>query len=70
MEIIIKSTDILTNIDLVPVRLWEGTTERGIKCKVFIHRLAVHNDDDCSEFEQELKETMQPGRVLSLRQVL
>lgn len=70
MEIIIKSTDQLTTIDGVPVRYWEGVTAGGVKCKVFIHRIAVHNNDDSSQFDKELKEQMQPGRHLPLSMIL
>ena len=70
MKINMESTDKLTNIDGVPVRLWEGETEAGTKCKVFVHRIAVHNDDDPGQFEKELQEEMQPGQVISLRNLL
>lgn len=62
MEIIITATDKTTTIDGVPVRLWEGVTAKGIPCKVFVHRLAVHDDDDSSQFEAELTEQMPPSR--------
>jgi hypothetical protein len=70
MKIKIESTDKLTKIDGVPVRLWEGETESGTKCKVFIHRIAVHNDADATQFEKELKEQLQPGRMVHLRQII
>jgi hypothetical protein len=57
----IKATDQVTDINGVPVRLWEGTTANGIACKVFVHRVSVQNDADCSAFEAELKEQMPPG---------
>ncbi len=60
MEILIKATDQITTIDGVPVRLWEGTTANGIPCKVFVHRVAVRDDCDCSAFEAELKEQSAP----------
>ena len=64
MQITMVSTNHLTEIDGVAVRLWEGETLRGTKCNVFVHRLAVAKDDDCSQFEQELKEQLEPGRVI------
>lgn len=70
MKITIESTDMLTHIDGVPVRLWQGVTDRGIACKVFVHRLAVHNNHDADQFEQELREQIEPGRVFDLRMVL
>jgi hypothetical protein len=70
MVIKMESTDKITTIDGVPVRLWEGYTGKGTKCKVFVHRIAVHNDEDSSQFEEELRETISPGRVFDLRQIL
>jgi hypothetical protein len=70
MQIVIVSTDRITNINGVPVRAWEGITERGVHCWVFVHRLAVASDEDSSEFDRELKETLPPPMSVSLRQVL
>jgi len=70
MKISIEATEKITYLDGVQVRVWEGTTERGIKCLVFVHRVAVHNDDDPGQFEDELKETMPPGQVINLRNII
>jgi hypothetical protein len=70
MKIAIESTDVITRIDGVPVRLWEGVTEDGIPCKVFVHRIAVRDDQDSARFEKELAEQLPPGRVVDLRHVL
>lgn len=70
MKITIESTENLTQIEGVPVRLWEGVTEGGVRCKVFIHRLAVHHDDNATQFDAELKEQLQPGVPIDLRQIL
>jgi len=70
MKITIESTETLTQIEGVPVRLWEGVTEGGVRCKVFIHRLAVHNDDNATQFDAELKEQLQPGVPIDLRHIL
>lgn len=70
MQIQIESTDKITHIDGVPVRLWEGTTADGTKCKVFVHRVAVHNDEDATEFEAQLREQLPPGRHLALSLIL
>lgn len=61
MQIQIKATEKLTKMDGVPVRLWEGVTAGGVKCKVFVHCIAVHNLDDTSQFEKELEEQMPPA---------
>jgi hypothetical protein len=61
MRITIESTPCLTTIDGVPVRLWEGVTESGIACKVFVRLLAVREEADRSAFDRELREIQAPG---------
>ena len=70
MKITIEATEKITTIDGVQVRLWEGVTETGTKCLVFVHRVAVHDGEDPGQFEKELEEQMPPGRVFSLREIL
>lgn len=70
MEIIIKSTEKLTHFDGVPVRLWEGTTADGVPCMVFVHRIAVANENDTERFERELKEQLPPGKSFPLSAIL
>jgi hypothetical protein len=70
MKITITSTDKLTTMEGVSVRVWEGVTEAGIPCKVFVHRLAVALAENAAEFERELKEEVPPGRFVALRNVL
>lgn len=57
----------------VPARLWEGRTESGIPVHVFITRIAVANDRDTAQFEQELLEVRAPSadvQAYPLRMVL
>lgn len=62
MRITITATDKITTLDGIPCRIWEGVTDRGIQCHVFVHRLAVLNEGDrCDEFDRELKETYPPS---------
>ena len=74
MKITIEPTDQITTIDhglgQCQVRVWNGVTEKGAKCILFIQRIAVHDTQDSSEFEKELLEFLPPGRVVDLRQVL
>jgi len=70
MKIQIEATDQLTDIDGVPVRVWEGITENGVRCKVFVHRIAVNKAYDLGPFERELAEQMPPGRHVDLRHIL
>lgn len=64
MKITIESTDNILEIDGVAVRLWNGRTEGGIECHVFIHRLAVAVESDSTEFDRALAETTPPARMV------
>lgn len=70
MKLTITATGTLTTIDGVPVRLWEGVTEKGVRCQVFVHLIAALGQGDCSEFDQELAEQLPPGETVPLVQVL
>lgn len=70
MRLMIESTDEITTIDGVPVRLWEGTTEDGTPCKVLVHRIAVDRAENCEQFDRELSEQLQPGRLVPLWAIL
>ena len=60
MQLQIEATEHIVEIEGVQCRLWEGTTVNGVPCKVFIHRIAVANDDDQSQFDEELREMPAP----------
>lgn len=70
MKMTVEATDQTTTIDGVPVRLWKGVTESGTKCEVFIHRIAVHKDEDATQFDKELKEQLPPSRHVPLWMIL
>jgi hypothetical protein len=70
MNIKITATEKLTSIEGVPVRLWNGVTESGVDCLVFVHRIAVDKNVDGSQFEKELKEQVPPGVKWNLRDIL
>ena len=70
MKLQITATEKITDIEGVPVRVWEGVAERGIPCVVFVHRIAVHKDHDASQFDAELREQLPPGVKLDLRHIL
>lgn len=70
MKLQIESTDKITEMDGVPVRVWQGTTESGVPCVVFVHRIAVSNFDDSAQFDRELAEQLPPGRVIPLSAIL
>jgi hypothetical protein len=71
MKIEITPTDKIVDVEGVQCRLWEGVTAGGGHCKVFVHRVAVHESQDQGVFERELKEMPQPmPAIFSLRNVL
>ena len=60
MRIILESTTEVTEVDGLPCRIWEGHTESGIACHAWLTRIAVHEDEDRSQFEAELAECRTP----------
>jgi hypothetical protein len=64
MKVTLESTDQIVDINGVPARVWEGTTAAGIPCHALITRIAVHKNDDATEFERELQETRPPSPAL------
>lgn len=52
MKITITSTPVVTEIDGRPCRLWEGVTESGHPCQVFVAAVAAVGNE--REFEKEL----------------
>jgi hypothetical protein len=62
MQIQIESTADIVTIDGVQCRRWKGTTSCGTECEVLVHRIAVLEDLDSSQFEKELAEQLPPGR--------
>lgn len=61
LESTTKVVEIMTPSGPVPARVWEGTTETGIRCYALITRIAVHKDDDAAEFERSLQEQRTPS---------
>lgn len=56
-----KVVTLVVNGHEVPARIWEGTTEQGVPFHCFITRVAVHNDEDHSQFEAELQDHKPPS---------
>ncbi len=65
MNVQLTSTSKIVNLNGVPARVWEGHTEAGIACHAFITRIAVHNDDDATEFEKELLAQAPPSAAVA-----
>jgi hypothetical protein len=65
MELLIKKTNVITTIDGVPVRMWEGTDRDGNEgYHVFVHRIAAREGSvACGILARELDEQVQPDRA-------
>ena len=65
MTITISNTETIVELvigdQVVPARLWEGQTITGIPVHCFITRIAVRDNQDCSQFERELVEQRKPS---------
>lgn len=70
MKITMTPTETITTVDGAPCRIWEGVTDRGIKCAVFVLRLAVHKDEDTFAFDVELRETAAPREFDEIAPIL
>ena len=66
MKVTLESTDKLVDLNGIPARVWEGQTEHGSRVYAFITRIAVHRNDDASEFERDLQEHRAPSREVAL----
>lgn len=56
MEIHLKSTTLITAVNGIRGRIWEGVTARGAKVHAIIPIIAVDQEQDHEEFERELQE--------------
>lgn len=62
VKLTIESTEIIREIDGVPVRVWEGVTDQGGVCYVLVHRIAVPSVDALltNQADSELEAMLQP----------
>ena len=73
MRITAESTEKIVAFNGVPARIWEAVTENGIRCHLYVTRIAVSEGEDCSEFDQELQEHKPPSveiQAIPLRMIL
>ncbi len=74
MQITIKSTSKLVELNGVPARIWEGETESGIPVHCYVTRIAAPAAGaDLAQFERELTEHQAPSaaiQAIPLRMVL
>lgn len=82
MRILIESTDTVTSIDGVEVRLWRGTTGEGNRVEVYVHRIGTDDPRAQAELERAVSERPRPvelaaieaeatrGRAIDLRHII
>jgi hypothetical protein len=67
VKIAIESTPDLTNVGEARVRAWNGTTERGTPCTVFVLAITVRDAvKDGAEFEKEVREMLPEAKYMPL----
>src|ERR1700677_4632428 len=68
MKVTLESTTKIVTLEIngasVPARIWEGVTERGIRCHAFVTRIAHHEDDNPSQFQADLEEQAKPSAAI------
>jgi len=65
MRITIESTTKTVFFNGIEARIWEGKTDTGIPCHVYVTRIAVDRDEDSSEFDRELQEHRSPSAEIA-----
>jgi hypothetical protein len=63
MKIVITPTQEISHMDGIPVRVWKGETESGVACRIYVHRVAVQEPEQCAEFEGALNEEVEHRRI-------
>lgn len=65
MKITIEHTSDQVSVQGVRCRVWQGMTEGGVDCLVFVPLVTVARDADNSEFERVLREVPQQIKPVS-----
>lgn len=67
MKLTIESTERTVLIREIKHRVWEGVTDTGVPCTLYVRAIAVASDQDWSQFAKELKPV---ERSQKLREIL
>lgn len=73
MTITLSATTKIVEFNGIPARIWEGFSEKGVRCHAYITLIAVDNSEDQSQFESELREMNAPSPAVAaipLRMIL
>jgi hypothetical protein len=64
MRLQIEPTEIVTTLDGVECRVWNGISEHGAQCFVFVHRIAIRAGEPGGEaLEAELDAVDPPASI-------
>lgn len=63
MRLTITATESLTTLDGRPVRIWDGRTESGARCFVFVALVSVEEGQDTAEFDRRLCGVADPRAI-------
>lgn len=69
MKIAIESTDMFTDLDGTPCRIWRGVTEQGVPCDLAIALIRIGDGANLAQMEAELRTMPPPRLVVSMRDV-
>jgi len=61
MRIAIESTEEFVEVKGLRCRVWKGFTEKGIRCALLVHSIAVPEEEDQSRFLAELTQVAPPS---------
>jgi hypothetical protein len=61
MKIAIWSTSRLVTVNGVPARVWEGTTDKGVRVHALITRIAADAGQDLAELDRDLEKHAPPS---------
>lgn len=67
MIVTLQSTTKVVTLNGTQARVWEGTTDSGIKVHAFITRISVNKNENVTQFYKELQQQKAPSaEVLSI----
>lgn len=61
MKIQLHSTTKIVQFNGLPARIWEGTTEKGVKVHAYLTRIACDKDANQEEFQNDLQSHEAPS---------
>lgn len=76
MKATIESTEKIIEFDGIPARVWEGTTESGVKVHMYVTRVAISTEEKIENieiFQRELEQQKAPSaetQAIPLRMIL